>query len=439
MKKIVKNIIIYIIFFLILWLIGFNHNYGDPLANYGFSYAIAKGEIPYRDFNIISTPLFAFFGAIGLLIYNNYLVFLLEQALLLTIAISLLEKIYDYKIFFLLIITSIFQFSNIIPTYNFFCLFLLILIIYLEKKHSNKDYLIGFLIGLTILTKHTIGIFFIIPSLVFYHKNKKKIIKRIISALLPCLIFIVYLFINHAFFEFIDLSILGLFNFAVKNHTFNFLSLILLLFFLFSIFLLTKHKKEITNYYLFFTFLFAIPIIDLTHLSLYILCLGIMLLPYLKLSPKNLKLLSISITMPIIIFTFLSWLKYNLVFTKKINHFEYNISTKYYYEENLKKFNYISNYKNAKYISYSSMFYDISSNNKIDYFDVLLNGNYGIKESQIIINKIKKMHQQFFVINMTDYKNKYAYSQFSKEIAKYIIDNCKKIDSKYDLVVYYKE
>ena len=42
---------------------------------------------------------------------------------------------------------------------------------------------------------------------------------------------------------------------------------------------------------------------------------------------------------------------------------------------------------------------------------------------------------------MADYENKFKYSQFSKELAGYVIKTCKKIDDnkKYRFEVYYKE
>ena len=75
MRKILKNnwwyLIVFIIVFIFLYYFGFVHNYGDPIANYGFSYAIRNGQIPYVDFNTISSPLYAFYSAIGLFIYNG--------------------------------------------------------------------------------------------------------------------------------------------------------------------------------------------------------------------------------------------------------------------------------------------------------------------------------------------------------------------------------
>ena len=98
----VKYIVIFLLIVSIYCFFGFGISYGDPLANYGFSYAIAKGQVPYLDFNTISTPLFAFYSAIGLLFWNNYLVFILEFALLVTITFFFLDKLYGKKSYLIL-------------------------------------------------------------------------------------------------------------------------------------------------------------------------------------------------------------------------------------------------------------------------------------------------------------------------------------------------
>ena len=38
----------------------------DEIWNYGFSYNIASGLIPYKDFNMITTPLYSMLGAVFL-------------------------------------------------------------------------------------------------------------------------------------------------------------------------------------------------------------------------------------------------------------------------------------------------------------------------------------------------------------------------------------
>ena len=49
-----RYIFVFILVFMIYEFFGYGFTYGDPIANYGFSYAIKNGQIPYLEFNIIS-------------------------------------------------------------------------------------------------------------------------------------------------------------------------------------------------------------------------------------------------------------------------------------------------------------------------------------------------------------------------------------------------
>ena len=209
MIKFIKNnyhyFILFIFIFLLYSILIFPNNYGDPMNNYGFSMAITKGILPYRDFNTISTPLYSFVMSIGLFLWNNYSMFLLEQALLVTVMFYLLNKIYGKKSYILLLITCLLGCFGINATYNFFAFFFLIILLFLEEKYKDKDYLIGVVIALAILSKHTVGVLLVIPSLIYYFKDKKKLLKRFIGVLIPGVIFIIYLLITNSFMKFIDL------------------------------------------------------------------------------------------------------------------------------------------------------------------------------------------------------------------------------------------
>ena len=61
MKK-YRTIISCILLFLIILLVNLLliPNNMDEIWNYGFSYAIRLGEIPYRDFNMVLPPFYSF-------------------------------------------------------------------------------------------------------------------------------------------------------------------------------------------------------------------------------------------------------------------------------------------------------------------------------------------------------------------------------------------
>ena len=446
-KKYYPYILLFIGVFIGLEFLGFTHNYGDPNANYGFSYALINGEIPYKDFNIISTPLFMFYVAIGLKVFNSYIMILIMQSLLVTIVFSFIYKLFGKKSIILLLSTVIFQFVNIIPTYNFMCFAMMVILIYLENKHNDNDYLIGVFLALAILSKQTVGFFLIIPTFIFYFKDKKKILKRFIGFIIPMFIFLIYLIITDSLYSFMDLCCFGLFDFLSNNGVGGSKVDIIglsttIICFIVQLITLIKDKKNINNYYLISGVFFTIPLFDYAHIGMYINTVIITLIPYIKLNDKYLTRLTISISLVVETLIYIMWFStINITFNKNIKHYELLINDKKYYKAELAMYKYFDRFKDPIIISYRSIKYNISRDRKLTYFDVPLYGNFGYGGSKKMINKIKRMHNQIFIVSMADYENKFKYSQFSKELAGYVIKTCKKIDDnkKYRFEVYYKE
>ncbi len=445
MRKFLKDygkfFLIFIVVFLIYQVIGFINVYGDPVANYGFSYAISRGEVPYLDFNTISTPLYAFVMAPGLLIYNNYLTFIIEQSILVTLMFYFLEKTYGKICYLLFLVMSIFGFMGINPTYNFFTLFLLIVLLYLEKNYPEKDYLIGSVIGLSILTKQTIGVFFFLPTIIYYFKDIKKIIRRGVEVIGPCLLFLVYLACSGALNSFIDLCFLGLFDFALDNgRAYTCWFFISIICFIVSLIITIKNHKSISNYYLLSSFMFMIPLFDLHHFSIYVLCVVIQLLPFVR--KNQAYFIKLALIVSIVYSTFLisSCFKlYKPVFNTGIKHFQYTLNSEHNYHKTLQIHSIFNQYEDPLILSYAKMFYDISSDNEIDYFDVLLYGNYGYGGSNKMIEKIKMMHDKYIIVDMEAYNEDKEDSQFDKTIVKYVLDNMTYVNERNGFAIYYKE
>ena len=327
------------------------------------------------------------------------------------------------------------------------CFFMMILIIYMEKKHNDKDYLIGILIALAIFSKQTVGFLLIIPSLVFYHNQLSKLKKRFFGFLIPCFIFLIYLLINNCLYNFFDLCLFGLFDFLNNNGAvkglddtkyliFSVIGLIILLI------MILKNKKDINLYYLISGFFFTIPLFDNAHFAMFLNCIAIAIMPYIKIDEKLISRLSIVIFILSSIFLFKIY-PFELVFTSKLKHFEYLIHDKSEYEWIRKTNNYINKYsdKNIIVIGYFSMRYNLYNDKNITYFDVLYRGNFGYNGTKKMINKVKKMHNYYFAVSIKDLNGKNKKSQFDNEIAKYITKNCEKVaySKKNNYAIYYKK
>ncbi len=444
MIKIIKQnyyyFILFVLIMLLYWFIFFPSIYSDAVAHYGFSHAIVNGEIPYLDFNLISTPLYSFIMSLGLLLCDNFIVFLIENALLVTILFYFLHKMYNEKVLLLLAIVVLSYGSIIGATYNILILLLLVLILYFEKNYSNKDLLIGILIGLAILSKHTIGLLFIIPSFIFYYKDYKKVFKRLFGIFIVLGIFAIYLLITKSFGAFIDLCILGLFDFAGNNsRPFSIWHIMSLLLFVVSIIITIKNRKNILNYYFILCIIFAIPIFDFHHFSYYLFCITLMLLQYFNYNLKRLKLVIIFLILFVsILMGFGAYMSYKPTIIKKIPKFNYLLMPEENYDNSVLFFDYYDKHKGATVLSYSKMMYDISRGNKIDYYDVLFYGNHGYHGTDKMIKIFNKNHDSYYIVDMSSY-NSSSYSQFNKVFVDYVRNNSKLIEKKYIFEVYYKE
>ena len=431
MKKYIKYILVFILVYLILVLFGSNNT--DNIWNYGMAHAIRMGELPYRDFNTISTPFFPYLMSLGLFIYDSYGVYLLEQAILVTILFYYIYKLIGNKsyIFFSIASTSFFYFF--FPSYNFLSFLLIIIIIYLDIKKKDSDKLIGFLLGLLLITKHSTGIIFLICSMIST-KSIKKSINRFLYSMIPIVIFLLYLVFNNTFNNFIDLCFLGISDFASKNHLFSqyFIDVLLLVSLIYLIYSFIKYKGDKLNYYLLGSYIFIIPIVDFLHFH-YVLVLFSLVIFYREKISVDYKMILISIVFLLGSFigclSYTNYLKdYRFINIKHFKMYYVNKNTERYINNILDKYN---SYDNSYIISMGSMFFDIASDKKITYFDIPLYGNFGHNGLDKMIDKINNSHDTYYFVK------KETNRQYAMELYKNIKNNGEYIDSIYDYSIYY--
>ena len=443
-REILKYVLIFIYFFLCLQ-IFFQMFCGDLIYNYGFSYAIAKGEIPYLDFNMIVTPFSSFLYTIPLKIFGTHLIVLnLFQALLCAIMFYLLFKMFDKKAYLLLIASTI-MLPIPLPTvffegYNFILLFELVLLLYLEKIKAN-DYVIGLVLGLSFLTKQTVGLCLCLPTLYYLFKDYKKVLKRIGGFFIPIIIFIIYLLITNSFNNFIDQCFLGMFDFTNKNCSkFTWYLVLSILLVIINIYLIIKDKKNINNYYVLAFVSIVLPLIDYSHVALYLFAIIMLLCVFYKESKSiHINTLIVCSLLPIIWFLF--FFEFKMPNFVSDNHFEGYIINKKKKINNDLVSSYIKKNNDKRIILLNEWAYYIKIINDLDIecYDLINMGNNGYNSTDKIINKINKEEDAYFIINMNEYNLKNSGQQIDKEVLKYVIDNYKKVDNFGNYVIYYKE
>ncbi len=430
-KKYYKYYLFFLFFFLGLVFWGYNN--ADTIWNYGMAHAIRMGEIPYKDFNIITTPLYAFIMNFFLLFSDQYLVFLLGQSLMGTFCFYYLDKLIGKKLLFFIPFMGFLLFHILFPNYNFLVFTLVVLLIYYDKEDSN-DYLIGFILGLLCLTKHTIGFVIVLCSFLST-RSWERTFQRISGMLGPGIVFLIYLLCTGSFSSFWNLSILGLFDFGGDNHFLNTPLLVFsMLIMIYCLWYIWKRPKDSSAYYLLGSISMMIPIIDLFHFQYLLLLFVLHFLIHTDEIHKYVWGLGIALSIFFLGFNLFS--HYPHYQMNRFSTFKRFTGYLVPIEREKKLTKVLKDYQereNAYMFSYSNMFLDIVSDHEITYFDIPLYGNFGYDGVTQMKKKIDGMHDVYFYVQ--DHEN----IQYCKDLYRYIKEKSKKSYEIEDFEVYYKE
>lgn len=422
-KKIILGIFLFNVF--LVWnLILYPVNL-DEVWNYGFSHNIYSLLIPYKDFNMVITPFYPFLMSLGFHLFgSSMLVFHIEQALISVVFCFILFALLKEKAWF--IIPLLFVPINVsFPSYNIFLFYLLVLLVYLEKN-ERSDYIIGFILGLVVLTKQSVGVCLLLPSL-YYIKNFDKIKKRIIGFIIPISIFVLYLVFTGSLYSFLDLCLFGLFDFASGNG--GKFSIYLILFILMigiTIYFIYNDKKNIVNYYVLFFYSIMIPLFDTYHFAVAFLAFLLMILLKIRKNIMKPELFGISIIIFAVILTCSFRLRGRIVYPNNIRHFEYRFID---YESLVftnKVNEFINKNKDREFVFLNSngYYFRIINDMKISYIDLINTGNFGYDGSNKLLRKIKKKKSAIFLVDRSELS---LVKQTDKQALNYVLDNGKRI------------
>lgn len=421
-----KNITIFCIIFLLLsatLMLQIPTN--DFIWGYGFSYNISQGLIPYKDFNMIVSPIYNILFAFPMLIFGNYvlpfiLLHIFFYSLILTMAYQKIGKKVLWIILLFLPQNTAFGYNTFITT-----LILLILLI-IGSKIKNKNLLIGLIISFITMTKHNVGLILIFIYFLT-SKNKKK-------SMLYVSIFIIitfsYLILTNSFMDYINICFLGIKNFCTNFHTDKFtliLSLIILYY-------LTKKyikTKDIKILYLLASSILLFPLIEINHL----LTILIPITYYILENEKNIIINRIIIIFIITLETTYLITNYSNKIPKiekENNLFLYTIvtneTTNY-----LKKYSeYIQTIDGNLYLFINNAYLiKLYNNETTNFYDLINKGNLGQNENKYI-NKIKekcKKEKCTFILDNAFYQKEIKTNQLSINFKNFVLNNYKYIET----------
>lgn len=442
-QSVFKYLFLFCYFFYCL-VLAYNLTRGDSYVNFGFSYAITRGEVPYVDFNLVIPPLAPWLYSIFLFLNSSILVFYLEQALLLTLFFFILFRLLGNKTWIYLILLSIpfpiAMVSVMFPGYNFLLLFFLLLLIYCERTNKN-DYLIGILLGCSFLTKQTVGGLLVLASIYYLFVDYKKLLKRVVGFLLPVFICFIILVLQGSFSSFLDLCFFGLFDFGHSNlyiEWFYFLCFVLAMIVL--IVRIVQKPKDVCNYYVLVFASCIYPIIDYYHVSLFLAAFLILILLDGNIKRSIYKqCIFFSLVLSIIWFVI-----QNMYFGDlKIIHypnFQFSLLSERYRKVVDELDRYVETLDDdVIYFLRGSenFFYKIKSNSDITYFDLPNYGNYGYDGTLKIISRLKSVANGYFVIDKEAYEMPSPPQQYLKEAVDYIMTSGVKVKTIGVYEIYY--
>ena len=436
----------------------------DELWNYNFASNISNGLVPYKDFNMVVTPLLSMISGIILSIFGKQLIIIrMLNILLNTLIIFMTYKIMKKLEVKKYITYAILMFSTYVLQkyamfdYNFAIELIILIIVYLEigSKKTNPIVL-GILAGLCITLKQTIGL--VVSVVLIGYKllevrNKEDLKKyakdamlRTIGVIIPVILMIIYLVINGAFKDFIDYCILGVSTFLNKVSYIQRLiikseieikilavlpiSIIILL----IMYIKNKEKDALILSVFGITSMLAVyPIADETHLmsGIFITLIAVAYILN-KIIKKDFIVFNIFLYVFSIMFVIYQVINSSYIYIKSnknmnIEHYKYLIIKQDTIDYIGKIDKYIEESKKEVYILDSSAaFYMIPINRYHKDYDMFNLGNLGSKGEDGQIENIK---QQVGYVKILIKKDKYSRNwQTPETVRKWIKQNMKKTD-----------
>ena len=249
-----------------------------------------------------------------------------------------------------------------------------------------------------------------------------------ISFLLPIFVFVIYLLISKNFLAFLNLCVFGLLDFTDNQKVFNIFGILLIIILAFTIYLIRKDKKNISNYYVLCFYSIVIPIIDLYHF--FLAFFAFLLLVLSRIQKRYLCYSAFSI----VSILFLGGLMANFNqfdienYPNDLNHFEYRYikPSSYRFTNQVLKYTSKHRNKNIMYVVPDAYYFKIIQDEDCNYFDLINQGNLGYHGSDWLLKQIKKMDNTLFIVDSSEYNSG---NQIDQQALKYLLDYGVKVDS----------
>lgn len=196
----------------------------DEFWNYNLARSITMGLVPYRDFNLVLTPLYSFINAAVLFVVRTLIAYRISCSLICFVLLFLIYKsVCDrtnghYALPAALI--GLVMMGTV--TYNtLFMVFAFGILALLGRGSTDKrDLIIGVLTACAALSRQTSGgilIFIVLFILIREERRVRPVLMYVAGGAIPCIMLLVYLLVTGSFGAFWDYCLFGLFSFGSGN------------------------------------------------------------------------------------------------------------------------------------------------------------------------------------------------------------------------------
>lgn len=426
-RTVSKYICLFVLFFISFLFLP--HIAADETWSYGFSYNMASGLVPYRDFNMIVPPFFSFLFSIGLVFYKGIIMFHAEGALLLCFICYLLEKLTKEKSLILilcLLITTPMIYN--LPTYNILIFAFTLLLIFLQQNNKS-DWVIGLILGLSFLTKQSIGLFLILVSFYCVKDDISRLIKRFFGMMIPFALCLLYLIITNSLFPFLDQCFLGMFDFSKNGQREMGMPIVVLT--VFIIFIKYFRKYHFSKEWLYTLAFYSVcfPLFDLSHFLIGFFALMVTFFAHRSFSTTNYQKIAfilLIVIIPIINSTRLLW---NGHYPNDIPNYQYRYlnSNEYKNLHSLRLYHQQHSDYNIVILSTAAYIFKLTNNLPITKLDLINTGNWGYHGTDKIIKEINSLDKNtLFLINPAEFSFD---NQIDKKVLQYVIDHGSVVDT----------
>jgi hypothetical protein len=247
LKSPLRRICFYVLLaFMAAWFHNLENS--DELWNYAFGSNIANGLLPYRDFNLLQTPLSCVINGLAIRIFGHHLLVIRMMGVLLFTGIAIMaDRISGqlgakgiYRMFVPTVFLCMF-FWNVFLEYSCLILFFELCLLSFDldwcmgrNKKISAQLCAGVLMGCAMMCKQTFGTFVAAASWISvvcvcrmsgmdFKKCGKALFLRMLGTSIPCFAFLFYLLGTHTFADFWDMAFRGISTFSARYSYWTFM------------------------------------------------------------------------------------------------------------------------------------------------------------------------------------------------------------------------